>query len=184
MLKLLRLRPSFLAMLLACGLSLSATTIVPMSVEELTRASTNVVVAQAVDSHSEWNADKTLIFTITTFQVSESLKGEAAKTIVVRQMGGRVPNYEQKVAGVRHWQAGEQAVLFLRPSPAGDGTMAVAGLMQGDFRVIQSADKTIVSNGVPGVEAYDPSKHSTGEFSGTKMTLDDLRSRVMKATAP
>jgi hypothetical protein len=165
---------------------LSATTIVPLSVEELTQVSTNVVVAQAVYSHAEWNADKTLIFTITTFQVSESLKGQAAKTIVVRQMGGRVPNYEQKVAGVRHWQAGEKAVLFLRPSVAADGTMAVAGLMQGDFRLIQSADqagKSVVTNGVPGVDVYDPSKRSTGQFSGAKMTLDDLRSRVMKAAA-
>src|SRR5947209_3091754 len=135
-----------------------------MSVEDLTRASTNVVVAQAVESRTEWNADKTMIFTITTFQVSESLKGQVPRTIAVRQMGGRVPHYEQKVAGVRHWQAGDQAVLFLHPSVAGDGTMAVTALMQGDFRVVQAADqpgKSSVSNGITGVHAYDPSKQSS-----------------------
>ena len=171
-------------MLAVFAMCLQATTIVPMSVEELTQASTHVVVAQALESRTEWNADKTIIFTITTFQVSESLKGQAARTLAVRQMGGRTTHYEQKVAGVRHWQPGDQSVLFLRPSVAGDGTMAVVGLMQGDFRVIQAADQPgerVVSNGVASVHAYDPSKRSSSEFSGTRMTLNDLKSRVRKA---
>jgi hypothetical protein len=171
--------------MLVAAASLQATTIVPMSVEELARASTNVVVAKALDSHSEWNAEKTIIFTVTTFEVSESLKGQAAQTIAVRQMGGRVPHYEQKVAGVHHWQAGDQAVLFLHPSVAGDGTMAVTGLMQGDFRFIQQGvGQGMVSNGVTGVHAYDPSKQSSSEFTGTRMTLDQLKSRVRNAVLP
>lgn len=161
-----------------------ATTIVPMSVERLTEASTQVVVAEAADSWTEWNAGQTIIFTVTRFQVSENLKGEAGQTVTVRQMGGRAAHYEQKVAGVRHWQAGDQAVLFLRPSEAGDGTFVVTGLMQGDFRVLHSADQSgnaMVSNGVAGVHAYDPSGKAVSEFSGTQISLQDLRSRVKRA---
>ena len=184
-------RRNFLASLtviaLLSALSLSATTIVPMSVERLTHASTSVVVAQAADSWTEWNADRTLVFTITRFNVSQSLKGAADRTVTVRQMGGRAEHYEQKVAGVRHWQSGEQAVLFLRPSEAGDGTMAVTGLMQGDFRVVEAADqpgKVMVSNGVVGVHAFDPANKVVSEYSGTRMTLEDLQSRVRKAVQP
>src|SRR5438128_2736057 len=141
---------NFLQLLCAMVLTLPlpATTIVPMSVEKLTKASTNVVVAQATDSWTEWNADHTLIFTITRFNVSQSLKGSADQTVTVRQMGGRAEHFEQKVAGVRRWAAGDQTVLFLRPSEAGDGAMAVTGLMQGDFRIVEAAGKVVVSNGV------------------------------------
>src|SRR5438105_614935 len=172
----------FLRFLCAMVLALpsSATTIVPMSVEKLTNASTKVVVAEATDSWTEWNADHTLIFTITRFTVNQSLKGSADQTVTVRQMGGRAEHFEQKVAGVRHWVSGDQAVLFLRPSEVGDGTMAVTGLMQGDFRVMETAGKVVVSNGVAGVHAFDPSNKSISEYSGTQMTLDDLKSRVKK----
>src|SRR5712672_3652997 len=83
--------------LAAFATCLQATTIVPMSVEDLTQASTHVVVAQALESRTEWNADKTIIFTITTFQVSESLKGQAPHTLVVRQMGGRTMHMSKKL---------------------------------------------------------------------------------------
>ena len=169
------------------SLACVGTTIVPMSVERLTEASTHVVVAQAAESWTEWNADQTIVFTVTRFHVSENLKGEAGPTVLVRQMGGRTAHYEQKVAGVRHWQTGDQAVLFLRPSEAGDGSLVVTGLMQGDFRVLRAADpsrEAMVSNGVSGVHTYDPAGKTLSEFSGTRMSLLDLKSRVKRAAQP
>src|SRR5437899_9128789 len=98
-----------------------------MSVERLTQASTHVVVGQAISSRSEWNQQHTQIFTYTRFRVARSLKGRSPSEIVVKQLGGRAGGYEQKVAGVRQFNANEPAVLFVHPSQAGDGTMVVTG---------------------------------------------------------
>ena len=162
---------------------LSATTIVPVSVERLTRESSHVVEAQASQSWSQWNAQHSLIFTYTRFQVARALKGQAPAAIVVKQPGGSAEGYTQKVAGVRHWRSGDQAVLFLRPSQESDGTLEVTGLMQGNFIVRKNATgETMVSNGVPDVSAYQASSNAVTQYRGSGMRLDELESRVRKAT--
>ncbi|HUQ50105.1 MAG TPA: hypothetical protein VM056_05265 [Terriglobales bacterium] len=162
--------------------TISATTVVPMSVERLTQASTHVVVAEVQESWTEWNADRSLIYTVTRLQVQKSLKGEAASTILVKQMGGSNGGYQQKVAGVRHFASGEKTVLFLHSSEANDRRMVVTGLMQGNFHVArsQSADP-IVSNGVAGVEEFDTETRTVRQYSGSRMRLSELTSRVQKA---
>jgi hypothetical protein len=170
---------------LAFGFCAFATTVVPMSVERLTHASTHVLLAQAVESSTQWNADHTLIFTLTKFRVTRTLKGQAANEVIVKQMGGRAGAYEQKVAGVRHWQSGEQAVLFVHPSQAGDGTLVVTGLMQGNFRVISSsaAQEPLVTNGVPGVDELNAQAGTVQHFAGSKLPLSRLESIVRDAVA-
>jgi hypothetical protein len=166
------------ALVLLCAASY-ATTIKPLSVEELTARSTHVVVARAVESHSAWNSGHTLIYTETRFTAEENLKGTAPATFTVRQIGGSAEGYTQKVSGVRSWQAGEEAVLFLHPSEANDGTYAVTGLMQGNFVVKHTtAGAAIVSNGVPDVTAFDSSTGKLSHYGGTSMSLQELKRRV------
>jgi hypothetical protein len=162
---------------------LSATTIIPVSVERLTTESSHVVEARALSSWSQWNPQHSLIFTFTKFEVSRTLKGQAPSTIVVKQIGGSAEGYTQKVAGVRHWREGDQAVLFLHPSPSGDGTLEVTGLMQGDFRMHAAPSGTTVSNGVAGVTSYDQNSQQTAPYQGSGMRLEDLESRVQKAVS-
>lgn len=169
---------AFIAVL-ACALSAAATTIVPMSVEDLTHAATHVVEGQAMRSWSSWNAQHTLIYTYTTFNVSRWLKGNAASVITVKQLGGSAEGYTQHVFGVRRFQSGEHALLFLRPSVAGDGTMVVVGLMQGNFREYQSASgDTMVSNGVSGAEQFDHGKIEN--YSGSSLRLEEVEGRVRR----
>lgn len=167
-------------MLLA--LPLAATTVTPMSIERLTQASTHVVMGQAGESWSEWNPQHTQIFTYTRFQVSKTLKGSSASSMVVKQMGGRADGYEQKVAGVRQLQSGEHAVLFVHPSQTADGTMVVTGLMQGNFHVIESSKgETTVSNDVVGVNQYSPENGTMQHYSGARMPLQKLEVLVRSA---
>lgn len=162
------------------ALAATATTIVPMSVEDLTHAATHVVEAQAMHSWSTWNAQHTLIYTYTTFNVTQWLKGNASSVITVKQLGGSAEGYTQHVSGVRRFQAGEQTLLFLRPSAAADGTMVVVGLMQGNFRMYQgAAGETMVSNGVAGAEAYEHG--AIQSFTGTSLRLQDVEARVRRS---
>lgn len=171
-----------MALLAFLSLPLFGTTVTPMSIERLTQASSHVVVGQAGDTWSEWNAQHTQIFTYTRFKVSKSLKGDAPDTFVVKQMGGRAGAYEQKVAGVRLLREGDQAVLFVHPSQAADGTVVVTGLMQGSFRVVKSdAGETRVTNDVSGVDQFTPGQRVVGHFSGTEMPLDRFEALVRAA---
>ena len=161
----------------------SATTIIPVSVERLTNESTHVVEGRVISTESRWNPQHTLIFTYTKFQATKTLKGSSQTSFTVKQIGGSAEGYTQKVAGVRYGKAGEQSVLFLRPSATQDGTFEITGLMQGNFSIRKDATgESLVSNGVPGVSAYQ--QGVAGEFTGTHMKLGELETRVQKAVQP
>jgi hypothetical protein len=156
----------------------NATTVVPMSVERLTHASTDVVRAQAVESWSSWNAPHSQIFTYTRFSSLRRLKGTVGQTFVVKQMGGSAGGYTQHVAGVRYFQPGEEAVLFLHASEARDA-MVVTGVMQGNFHVTRRLQgEPVVSNGVPGVQTFDAHTSRFGTYTGRRIPLAELESRV------
>jgi hypothetical protein len=165
---------------LLCAAAASATTVVPMSVEELTRAASEVIEAHAKRSWSSWNAQHTLIYTYTTFEVTKRLKGATTESVTVKQVGGSADGYTQKVSGVRQFQEGEDALLFLRPSVARDGTLVVVGLMQGNFRVLHAnAGEETVSNGITGAQQYDHGR--VKEFRGTTMRLREAESRITES---
>jgi hypothetical protein len=107
------------------------------------------------------------------------MKGSLPATFTVKALGGHADGYTMKVAGVRGWQPGESAVLFLQPDS--ERTFFVTGLMQGDYRLTkQSSGGVLVSNGVRGVKQIDASGNLTG-YQGSQMSLRELEQRVRKA---
>ena len=172
--------PVFIAIAaIACCLTAAATTIVPMSVDELTKAASHVVEGQALRSWSAWNDQHTLIYTYTSFAVSRTLKGSAPSEIVIKQPGGSAGGYTQTVWGVRHLQTGERALLFLRPSVAADGTLVIVGLMQGQFQIYASGSETMASNGIVRSRQYDHGM--IGNTEGSSLLLNDVESRVRRS---
>ncbi len=158
-----------------------ATTVRPMSIDRLAQFATSVVEAHVDQTWSDWDAQHTRIYTYTRVKVSRALKGTPADTVVVKQLGGSAGGYTQHVSGVQHMRSGERAVLFLRPSASGDGTMVVVGLMQGQFRVMRDANTgtDFVSNGVAGADEMNSS--SVREYRGSRLTLKEMEARVRKA---
>lgn len=161
---------------------LFATSVIPMSVEQLAESSTNIVRVRALSSESSWDAEHAHIYTFTHLQPLENLKGVTSAEIVVRQMGGRVGNIEQRVSGVRRWRVGDESVLFLRPSEVGNGVMAVVGLFQGNFAVKRiSVTEAVASNGVPDAMQLNTTSGTVMHFRAAQMTLSELRQRVARA---
>jgi hypothetical protein len=164
--------------LLAC-VAASATTIEPLSVEDMTQRATQVVEGRATALWSAWDENEHLIYTYTRFSVARALKGAAQSEVVVRQMGGSAGGYHQHVSGVESFALGEEAVLFLRPSTRA-GSYAIVGLVQGNFRIRRDASGAAqVSNGVAQVETLERGR--TGTFSGAHMSLGQLEQRVRGA---
>ena len=159
----------------------TATTVKPMTVEELTAAATTIVEGQVTDSWSSWNPQHTLIYTFTRVRISKALKGKPDETVIVKQLGGNAGGYTQKVAGVHPMRSGDTAVLFLRPSEARDGTMVVVGLMQGNFHIERAAKSgtVVVNNGV--ADVHQSSVSGVTDYKGAKLTLRELESLVRKA---
>ncbi len=164
-----------LAIAAVCG----ATTVIPMSVEDLTRASSHIAEARVLETWSAWNPQHTLIYTYARLQVTHLLKGGTSSTLLVKQLGGSAGGYTQKVAGVRPLVPGEDALLFLRPSEAGDA-LVVVGLMQGNFRLYSApSGRVMVSNGMPSVSAYQQGRIAS--FTGAAMPLDQMEARIRRA---
>ena len=158
-----------------------ATTVKPMSVEDLTAQASAVVEGQATESWSAWNPQHTLIYTFTRLRVAKTLKGRADETLLIKQLGGSAGGYTQKVAGVHPLRSGDESVLFLRPSEARDGTMVIVGLMQGNFRIEREAKtgSAVVNNGVSDV--HQSSGGAVTRYQGAKLTLRQLETRVRRA---
>jgi hypothetical protein len=162
-----------------------ATMVKPMSVEELTKASSAVIEGQATETWTSWNAVHTRIYTFTRVRVTQTLKGTATDSVVIKQLGGSADGYTQHVSGVRAMQTGESAMLFLRPSEARDGTMVIVGLMQGHFRFARDTQtgSTIVSNGVFGIDQMRSSDGKVQNYRGSALTLKQMEARVKAAAA-
>jgi hypothetical protein len=126
-----------LAAALGCVAQAQATSMVSMSMVQLTQASSDIVQARVVSQVSQWNATHTRIETITTLDVSQALKGNAGSTIEVHQNGGTVGPVTQSVMGDVYLRAQGEYVLFLEPdSPS---AFHVVGLSQGAYPIYGDA---------------------------------------------
>lgn len=127
---------AFLLGALLCEAAL-ATTLVKADLAQLTRQSDVVVVGQVTRVGSRFTSDRQRIVTDTEIAVSQAVKGEVQKTIVVMQPGGEVGDLGQKVAGVALFTPGEEVVVFLERRGE---RYFVVGLGQGKYKVQRSSD--------------------------------------------
>ena len=111
-----RFRPALFAIALLSSSAL-ATVVLALTMDELTARAQLIVHATAQRSVVGWDEPRARIWTWTELVVTETLKGDAASTIVVKQPGGVVGEVGQEVSGVATFKPGEEVVLFLEPSP-------------------------------------------------------------------
>jgi hypothetical protein len=115
-----------------------ASTVVSLSLDQLTQASSDIVQGHVVSQVSTWNDTHTQILTITTMGVSQVFKGNASSTVEIQQLGGTIGNMRSFVPGDVTFQPQGEYVLFLEPMPEGSRYRLV-GLTQGAYRVYQDA---------------------------------------------
>jgi hypothetical protein len=115
-----------------------ASTVVSMSLDQLTQAASDIVQAHVVNQVSRWNDAHTQVLTITTMAVSQVFKGNASSTVEVEQLGGTLGNMRVFVPGDISFQPQGEYVLFLEPAPE-SSRYRVVGMTQGAYRVYQDA---------------------------------------------
>lgn len=105
-----------------------------LSLEEITAASTAVVVGTASEQKSQWEelAGGRRIVTYTKIKVDKTIAGSAGTEVWVRTLGGAVGKLGQAVSGEASLSIGSKSVLFLMKR--GDVTM-VTGMAQGHYPI-------------------------------------------------
>jgi hypothetical protein len=120
-----------IVMQLFAATSIQATTLARFSLDQLAAAADAVarVRCTSVESRKE-NGE---IWTVTSFDVVETMKGALPAQITVRLPGGRVGHLTAAVDGTPKFNNGDEAVVFLERSRAGG--FSVAAWVEGTFRI-------------------------------------------------
>ncbi len=116
-----------------------ATTLIRLSLDQLSQASTAIVRGRVLNQVSQWNSEHTRISTLTTIAVENILKGTLPSVLVIQQPGGTVGNFHVHVAATVHFQPQRSYILFLEPSEADPSKHLVVGMLQGAFPIYRDA---------------------------------------------
>jgi hypothetical protein len=126
---------------------IAATTLVPMSFDELTAEASVVVHGHVIDAHGVWNPERRAIETLVTIQPLETFKGSIAGDVTLTVPGGDVGRYRYVVVGAPAFAIGDEVVLFLRTATA--SRPFIVGFNQGVFRVTRDQANMARVRGVP-----------------------------------
>ena len=129
----------FLAILLVPAASTQATTLVRLSLEQLSQAATVVIRGRVLAQESRWNPAHTQIVTRTTVQVVQSVKGDVPSQVVIDQPGGAVGNVRVRVTGTVFFRAQDEFYLFLEPARRDASEFLLVGMLQGAYRIVRDS---------------------------------------------
>ncbi len=172
-----------LAALLLGSVPANSTTLVRMSVAQMTRVAQIVVRARCVANSAAWDHGE--IWTFTSFMVEETWKHDAPAGVAnsnayltVRLLGGTVGNLSSVVAGVPRFAPGEDVVLFLEHLPNRDSS--VVSWVQGTFRIREEprTHRQIAEQDTASFEIYDPATRSFRSAGLRGVAIEELHAMV------
>jgi len=113
--------------------ALDASLVIPATVDELAAEADVIVHARVVHVDARQAPGTLRVERVVTLAVMRALKGSPAADLQLVLPGGSYGRYRTVVPGVPEVVEGEEAVLFLRPSPT--GATRLVGFSQGVVRV-------------------------------------------------
>lgn len=143
----------FLVIVFILTSQLYSLTVEYIGLERMTKESQLIVYGKVISSYSTWE-DKS-IFTYTTIEIKELIKGEyKSQKIVVKQMGGTIGYISQVVDGTPKLEIGKEVVLFLRDWK---GAYWIHSIVLGHFQVYEEKGIIFAVNSLNNVGLIDPS---------------------------
>jgi len=171
-----RLRFGSFLLVLFAATAASATTLVHMSLEELAAAADVVARVRCLENESRWEQGE--IWTFTSFEVVETLKGPGPRLLTVRLLGGQVGHLVSTVAAVPRFRPGEEVFLFLERTPAGD--FGVTSWVQGTFRIHREAPTGLesVTQDSSGLAVFDPATRKFRPAGIRNLPLETFKQKL------
>lgn len=126
----------------------SATSMRPISLEQLSTRATLIFFGEVLSNQVKQDEKSGQIATFTEFKVIDLIKGNAADSHTIKQIGGVLKdrNIALRIHGVPKFQVGKSYVVFL-PTKSKLGFSSPLGLHQGSFSVLNINGEQLVSNG-------------------------------------
>ena len=167
-----------------------ASVVKALSLQELTRKSTEILVGMATEQQSRRHIDGKLIVTDFSFQVEDVLKGESKRgePAIITVLGGKLDGLGLQVPGEASFAIGQRVIAFLYKAPR-SGDLRVVGMSQGVLSLKPQADgSTMVIPGGSGSALLDPSQggaiqEGTGGALAQPEPLPVLLDRIKKIVA-
>ena len=130
------------------ALPAAATSLLPLSLEQLATRADLIFYGKAVSNEVKKDEQSGQIATFTKFEIIDLIKGKAGDTHTIKQIGGfdRNSNTRLMIRGVPKFISGEEYVVFL-PKKSSLGFCSPLGLHQGRFTVLTENNEKIISNG-------------------------------------
>lgn len=168
-----------LALTLCTAITLRATTLAQLSLEQLTSAATVVVRGKCTGAETLWRDGE--IWTVTSFSAEDVWKGSLPQEFKIWTIGGRVGPITSYVPGTPQFIPGEEFVLFLEPTSY--GTLSITAWGEGTFLVRRNpfTGESRVTQASASMRVFDP---ITGKFHDAgfrNWPLGRLKSRVIAA---
>ena len=135
-------RLTLVAMILALAIPMSASQFQELSFDQIAREAKYVVRGQVIDTWSQWDDAREVIYTYATVRVNRYF-GETTgpDVLMVREVGGTVDGYTMEAIGFPMIRRGEQIVAFLSE----DGSdLRIHAFNQGKFLVRERRGKEVL----------------------------------------
>jgi hypothetical protein len=160
---------------------LRATTLARLSLDQLAGAADGVARVRCAAAESRMENGN--IWTITTFDVIEAMKGNLPAQVAVRLPGGKVGHLTAAVDGTPKFRLGEEAVVFLEDTRTGG--YSVAGWVEGTFRITRDAASRseMVTQDSSGFAVFDSATRTFRTGGIRKMPMELFRARLAAAIA-
>ena len=144
----MKLYALFALVLLSFATSATATSVRPITLEQLSTRATIIFYGEVVSNEVKNDSLSKRPATFTTFKVLDSIKGKVGSLHTIKQIGGSIESstLRRRAFGVPQFTVGRQYVLFL-PKKSSLGFSSPLGLHQGSFNVTPVNGEKIVSNG-------------------------------------
>src|ERR1700719_623981 len=93
----------------------SATTVIPPTFEQLAQQAELIFQGTVTDSHSVWEGEggQRHIETYVTFNIEDSVKGQAGTSYTIRMLGGTVGDETMEVTDTPKFKVGDREILFV-----------------------------------------------------------------------
>ncbi|MBT8119324.1 MAG: hypothetical protein KJN89_06355 [Gammaproteobacteria bacterium] len=126
----------------------SATSVLPLTLEQLSTRASLIIYAEVISNEVKKDDDSGHIATFTEFKIIDLIKGSAAETHTIKQIGGhhKATNTRLVIHGVPEFQTGNKYVVFL-PEGSSLGFSSPLGLHQGSFSVTIINNEPVVISG-------------------------------------
>lgn len=158
-----------LGLLTACAMAAPAwaTSVLPMSLDDLTDTSDFVVEATVLAAETEQTPDMAQmpVWTWTRIRVEKYVKGTGPAELMVKQPGGVFGKKVVTVEGLAPLRVGDRFVLFLHAAEGREGAVTPVGYGAGAYRVFPGLGGVLWASRDPGV-SFASVKPGTTSISG------------------